>query len=110
MAVLNGSENDGGVVVDKEAPPKVNKKDKASSNQKQESIIYVGPNLAGRLSRFTVFRDGIPAHLAELIGDRPEISRLIVPVSQMGETQAAINTQGTMEYKAYKLLNEKVKS
>lgn len=84
-------------------------KPKQQKNMKKEAtpVIYVGPNLAGgRLSSFTVFREGVPAHLKDLIEKHPEIQSLIVPLSKMQKAQTNSSKSGTLEHKAYKKLQK----
>lgn len=64
--------------------------------QKQESLIYVGPSVpGGTLLRFTVFRGGKPKHLTKLLEDCKEIDRLFVPIVNLSESLAKINRPGT---------------
>lgn len=64
-------------------------------------MIYVGPNLpGGKLSAYTVFRGGIPAHVSALADKMPDIHLLIVPIEQFAEAQQKARTQGTLEYRA----------
>ncbi|MGG4034207.1 hypothetical protein ABEV74_10990 [Paenibacillus cisolokensis] len=87
-----------------------------SSKQKQkqtatapEPLIYIGPNLpGGRLSRFRVFRGGgIPPFLSDLVDQRPEIERLIVPVSGFPAAVKRAESPGTVEYMAIAALKER---
>ncbi|MFC3802807.1 hypothetical protein [Cohnella sp. GCM10012308] len=68
-------------------------------------LIYLGPNIpGGRLLQSTVFRTEVPAYLQPLIAERPAVSDLIVPVSDMAAVQARIVKTGTAEYVAYQTL------
>ncbi|WP_051775872.1 hypothetical protein [Paenibacillus tyrfis] len=67
----------------------------------QEAFIYIGPNLpGGLLSRFRIFRGGIPEYLESTLREQPKIERLIVPVSGLSEALARTSTPGTIEYAA----------
>lgn len=78
------------------------KKIEQQSQGEKEQLIYIGPNLpGGRLSRFTVFRGGIPLYLKDLL---PKISKLIVPVAALSEALARVEKAGTAEYQAYQAL------
>jgi hypothetical protein len=80
---------------------------KKEAISKGPSRIYLGPNLPnGRLAHATVFRDGIPAHLNDLLESYPEVGTLIIPVSEMAATQSRIGRSGTPEYQAYQTLLE----
>ncbi|RXZ84585.1 hypothetical protein EBB07_00785 [Paenibacillaceae bacterium] len=86
-----------------EQPIKTKKEPKVS----KEQLIYVGPNLrGGRLLRFTVFREGVPDYLSELV-KQPEVSRLLVPVSALSETLQRVDTAGTLEHKAFEALKHR---
>ncbi|BFH15916.1 hypothetical protein WJ0W_003282 [Paenibacillus melissococcoides] len=75
-----------------------------------EQLIYVGPNLPGAgLSRFTVFREGVPAYLADVLEKQPAIKILIVPVAEMSATMTRVATPGTLEHSAYQELQKGMK-
>lgn len=59
-------------------------------------LIYVGPTLSeGRLSFSTVFYDGIPAYLQEIIKDHPWFRQLFVPVSELELAHKATQEKGS---------------
>lgn len=69
-------------------------------------LIYVGPNLEhGRLAQYTVFSDGVPGHLSDLIEAHPSIHDLIVPVGELGNVQIRISQPGTPEHTAFAQLS-----
>lgn len=69
---------------------------------KQGPLIYVGPTLGrGRLTQYTVFREGLPVTLDDLKDKYPMITDLIVPVADLSYTQKRIATPGTFEQVAY---------
>lgn len=73
-----------------------------NQNPKQPRLIYVGPNLGnGRLAQYTVFKEGIPKHLDDVVEKYPLITELFVPVPNLAVAQAKIATVGSLEYQAY---------
>ncbi|WP_020621012.1 hypothetical protein [Paenibacillus daejeonensis] len=70
-----------------------------------DQLIYTGPNVGrGHLQQYAVFRGGIPAHVAPLIEQHPEIRTLLVPIAELSKTQEKIQVKGTHEHKAYRIL------
>ncbi|MNO15518.1 hypothetical protein D3C76_51840 [compost metagenome] len=84
-------------VVKKPIPP---------ANKKESTrVIYIGPNLSnGRLAQYTVFKDGVPKHLEDVIEKNPVIKDLFVPLARLADAQAKIATVGTIEHQAYQLI------
>lgn len=75
---------------------------------KNEQFIYIGPNLPGGfLAQYTVFRDGIPKHLDGVRKTYPQVDTLLVPVTQLLETQAQLRRKGTAVQQAYQALSRK---
>jgi hypothetical protein len=80
---------------------------KKTSIGKPAPVVYIGPNLpGGQLSAFTVFRNGLPAHVAEIEKQHPEISRLIVPVRELPAARQKLHRHGA-EALAYKAVAQK---
>lgn len=76
------------------------------AKQKPESLIYCGPSLPnGLLSRFVVFRGGIPVHLEKHVQACPALKHMFVPVKAFSDMHKALNTVGSAE----NLLFEEVK-
>lgn len=85
-------------------------KEKSTQHKKPQQMIYVGPNLSGgRLSSYSVFKDGIPAYLSDLIDKQPAIKNLIVPLSELSKAQSRKDAPGTLEHQAYKELSQERK-
>jgi len=75
---------------------------RAFSQGKVERLIYCGPNLpGGKLTKYRVFKGGIPEYLNELIDKCPEIKMLFVPVAELTRANRAVDTKGTPEQIAY---------
>lgn len=67
-----------------------------------EQLIYCGPALPnGLLSRFVVFRDGLPKHLEEHFKKCPALEKCFVPVQALGETLKAQAVKGSAEHALY---------
>lgn len=78
-----------------------NKKTTPSASEK-ERVIYVGPNLSnGRLAQYTVFKEGLPKHLDDVIEKNPVIKDLFVPLKRLADVQSKIATVGTLENQAF---------
>ncbi len=78
-----------------------NKKIKYSLKEK-DKVIYCGPNIpGGLLTKYRVFKCGIPEYLDELIDKCPEIKSLFVPIADLPKADRAVGTKGTPEQMAY---------
>jgi hypothetical protein len=70
-------------------------------------VIYIGPNLpGGRMSAFTVYKNGLPAYVEQLKTETPEIGRLIVPVRNLAQARQRLARHGA-EAKAYQAVAKK---
>lgn len=69
------------------------------------TYIYIGPSLPkGKLKSNTVLqgeREEIEEHLKEILEEFPEVKRLIVPTSKLGESKAKLKAQGNSLYNSY---------
>jgi hypothetical protein len=52
----------------------------------------------------SVYRGGLPANVTALAKEIPEINKLIVPVSKLGETRKKTDTPGTEENRLYQTI------
>lgn len=78
------------------------------SEEPAVQLIYLGPSLQqGRLAQNKIFKDRLPAHLADLFEASPDLHSLVVPVAKLVETQMAIQTKGTPENAVYERLKTK---
>lgn len=78
---------------------------KTEKEQPRQTVIYAGPNLPGGiLAQYTMFRDGLPAHVEALKEKYKVLDTLIVPISELNAIQQLIAKEGTSQYKAYKEL------
>ncbi|MEK3873722.1 MULTISPECIES: hypothetical protein [unclassified Paenibacillus] len=88
----------------KSDPVEVKKSPKQAKTMttKPVPMIYVGPSLErGRLNQYTVFSGGLPVTLDDLKEKYPQLTDLIVPVSELAYTQKRIATPGTFEQVAF---------
>ncbi|MDR1471567.1 MAG: hypothetical protein LBS75_03505 [Synergistaceae bacterium] len=78
----------------------------AASDQPQntEPVIYCGPTLPRKLVSMTIYRGGLPANVALIAEENPDISKLIVPVSKLSETRRKIDISGTEENRLYQVV------
>ncbi|MDL2280325.1 hypothetical protein LJC10_00530 [Selenomonadales bacterium OttesenSCG-928-I06] len=72
-------------------------------------FIYLGPNLTRfGLQKYAVYIGGLPLNQAQGAFDKYSLLNLLfVPVAKMAETEAAINTEGTPQYRAYQQIFER---
>lgn len=81
---------------------------KSLQTLRHQQMIYVGPNLpGGRLSRFTVFREGVPQYLDDVLEQQPAVKSLIIPVNEMSAALNRVGTAGTLEHRAFEELSRK---
>jgi len=74
---------------------------------KQEQLIYCGPNIPGGiLQKYTVYVNGIPRYLSDLLIKCPAIKSLIVPIEQFSQTEQAIKQKGTPQNMFYNQILE----
>ncbi|MCB5255538.1 MAG: hypothetical protein LHW58_07850 [Candidatus Cloacimonetes bacterium] len=82
---------------------------KAFGQVKVERLIYCGPNLpGGKLTKYRVFKGGIPEYLNDVIAGYPEIKRLFVPVADLQKAETAISTKGTPQQLAYEAVQKNI--
>jgi hypothetical protein len=70
--------------------------------------VYIGPNLpGGALSSFTVFKNGVPAYVEEMVRQTPELSDLFVPVSHIAKARRELLRHGK-EARAFRAVMKKL--
>ena len=75
-----------------------------------EPQIYTGPNIfAMALTRFQVFRGGLPPYVKRAVEKFPEIQQMIVPVSEVEDMKQRISKPGTNESRLFSELQKKVR-
>lgn len=61
-----------------------------------EQLVYVGPTLSeGRLSFSTVYINGLPVHVQEIVDAHPWFKQLFVPVSELDMAVKATKDKGS---------------
>ncbi|UNY40572.1 hypothetical protein KLER11_gp15 [Pararheinheimera phage vB_PsoM_KLER1-1] len=69
----------------------------AVETKKPETLIYVGPTISSlSLMQFSMYREGIPAHLNTAVKDCSYLSKLFVPVSELNAARRDINRDGSV--------------
>lgn len=76
---------------------KKSKRTQTTRNTKTiEQLIYVGPTLSeGRLSFSTVYVNGLPFHVQELVNLHPWFKQLFVPASELDKAVKATKEKGS---------------
>jgi len=75
----------------------------------KDKVIYVGPTLSeGRLSFSTVFEDGLPMYLVEIITRHPWFKQLFVPISELNMAIKATKEKGSYLNILYNKAKEEV--
>ncbi|MDH5525150.1 MAG: hypothetical protein OEY01_14335 [Desulfobulbaceae bacterium] len=66
-------------------------------------LVYVGPNMGGELTlrQYTVYRNGLPAHLAGAVESDTEMQKLFVPVADLQSARAELNKKGSRLHRAH---------
>lgn len=70
--------------------------------------IYVGPSLPkAKLPQFTVFANGYPQYVQDLIDKCPSLKQLIVPTSKVQQARRELAVKGTLlNTLSLKIVNE----
>lgn len=68
---------------------------------KDEHLIYVGPTMKNGLTRYAIYRGGIPEHIKAELERIPELRSLFLPVSDFPARQGEIRQAGTSLNAAY---------
>lgn len=72
-----------------------------------EQVIYCGPAIPrGGLGAFAVFIGELPENVKKLIGQCPEISKLIVPIERLAAVRAAVAVKGTEEHRLFEAVKK----
>lgn len=66
-------------------------------------LVYVGPNMAGELTmrQYTVYRNGLPAHLAAAVEEDKELQSLFVPLADLAGARQDLNKKGSRLHRAH---------
>lgn len=67
--------------------------EKEKANKVPQQLIYIGPSIAGVVMTGTIFRNGIPKELKEIINQHPNVGYLIVPIEKLPQAIKEIGNQ-----------------
>lgn len=82
-----------------------------SEFKKESAVIYVGPSIPkSGLEQYTVFANGLPQHVENLIVKCPSIRSLIVPVRELSEVRRNISQPGHAQSLLFKEINAFIRS
>lgn len=81
---------------------KTNKKE--GVRKKEQSLIYVGPNMGGDLplTKFSVFKNRLPGHIEVEVKKDSNLARLFVPIEALVKTRAKLKDEHSLVSKASK--------
>lgn len=89
---------------DKNTNQNAKKKDtpklQVSKKNKNEKLIYIGPNLI-QMTKYTVFDGGMPKHVVSLFEKCPAVEKLLIPVEELTKREPKTMKRGTLEHKYY---------
>lgn len=77
----------------------------AQANPLSETKVYAGPTMHRRkIIGGSVYKNGIPRNIEELIEKVPEVGQMIVPVKEFSHVREATRTQGTEQHRLWHYL------
>lgn len=80
---------------------------KKKSSETTTALVYVGPSIRGKISRFTSFLgDSIPGVMNDVIEACPFFKSLFVPVDSLGEINRQLKDPQTPIYAIYSKAQE----
>lgn len=69
------------------------------------TLVYAGPTMHRRkIIGGSVYRNGLPGNIEQLIAKVPEVGKMIVPVKEFLRVRHAARTQGTEYHRLYQYL------
>lgn len=71
------------------------KKTKKNAKPVPVAVVYCGPTLKGIVKQFTVFTNGLPTAVDELIAKNPVVGNLVIPVDELAAFRAELKTPGS---------------
>lgn len=73
-------------------------------------LVYCGPNVpGGLLTSYTVYKNGIPAHLQATLEKCPDLKYLFVPVEKLVNAREEIKTSGAFLHQKYEVVRKHFK-
>lgn len=76
--------------------------------EKKEAVAYIGPNMP-EAKQYTVFNNGLPAALQEMVKQHPVFRSLVIPVGRLSQACAELSAPGSALNILYKKA-EKIRS
>jgi hypothetical protein len=80
----------------------------ARRSESDEAIIYCGPSIGRVLKQYAVFTGNLSLEVRELVKKHPCVKKLLIPVSRITKVKMAVQTQGTLEYQWFQIINQEV--
>lgn len=80
------------------------KKKGQQQEEKKETLVYLGPEVPGVAAVGTVFKNGLPKKLEEMVKELPAVKMLLVPVRDVVKVKKEL----TKETSAAKICYQKV--
>lgn len=74
--------------------------------QKEETVVYIGPDIPGA-KQYTTYNAGLPDALKEKIKEHPFFNSLIVPVERLAKANAELEQKGSALSALYQRACEK---
>lgn len=74
------------------------------NTETSEILIYVGPTIPNVISTNSIFNNGIPKQLQELISIKPYVSALLVPIEKLAQARVELRNPGS----AFSVLYKKI--
>lgn len=90
---------------------KENKEGKKSKKitERKVPVIYMGPTVGNVLCQYTVFTDGVPKAMEELMEDCPAVRNLFVEVAKINGFEVEMKEDGSIQSVYYKKVREYLK-
>lgn len=82
--------------------PVVKKQPSEKKTAKTSTVIYLGKTIKDVVVHGKVFKNGLPEELKKIVSKKPQISNLIVDISDASKVINSINSQEGLYYDIYK--------
>lgn len=84
---------------------------KTKAAKKKETVMYIGPNIVGVVTKNTLFADGkLPVLLQKKVEEIPVLQSLLIPVSALAKTNMEIKNPCSAVSICYKKAEEMLKN
>ncbi len=85
------------------------KKNVTKQQEKKKTVIYLGPNIPGVVSRGTVFNNGLTPQLNAVIKELPAVNMLLVDISRASQVRMELKRAESVSSVCYAKISEYVK-